>query len=312
MTQMKAVRIHAYGGLETLVYEDTPRPEPGAGQVLIQVCAAGVNPMDWKIRSGWFEKVFNYSMPLILGTDVSGIVTAVGSGVTHLQPGQGVYGVADMTLSGAYAEYALGLAGAIAPLPQSLSYIEAATVPIVAMTAWQGLFDIGKLTQKQTVLIHGAAGGVGSFAVQFAKLHNLEVIATTSAHNQDYVRILGADRVIDYHSTRFFEVVNNVDMVFDTQGAEVQTKSFDVLKPGGILVSTVSPPEQSLAQNKGVRAAMLVVQPNSNLLIEIANLIDSNTIQLPPIQTFPLKEARQAHELSQNGHVNGKLVLQVI
>lgn len=311
MTSMQAVRIHDYGGLDTLVYEEAPRPTPATGQVLIQVHAAGVNPIDWKIREGWLKEIFHYNFPLILGTDVAGIVEAVGDGVTHLQPGQPIFGVVDMTLSGAYAEYALGLADAIAPKPHTLNFVQSASIPIVALTAWQGLFEVGNLNAGQSVLIHAAAGGVGSFAVQFAKHHGLKVFGTASAQNLDYIRDLGVDQAIDYHTTSFEQVVHEVDMVFDTIGGEVQTQSLNVLKPGGILVSTAAPPNESQAQQQGVRAVMMTVQPKATQLIEIANLIDQGLIQLPAQQIFPLQAVRQAHQLSQSGHTRGKLVLQV-
>lgn len=310
MEMMKAVRIHTYGGLSNLVYEDAPRPEVGTGQVLVRVHAAGVNPMDWKIREGWFKSIFHYPVPLILGTDMSGVVAAVGSGVTTLQAGEEVYGVVDMTLSGAYAEYALGKPQAIAPKPKTLDYIQAASVPIVALTAWQALFEVG-LQAGQSVLIHAAAGGVGSFAVQFAKLRGLHVIGTASVHNLDYVRDLGADEVIDYRATRFEQVASGMDMVLDTRGGEVQARSLTVLKRGGILVSTASPPDPEVAEKQGVRATMITVQPRAEQLTEIAKLIDSQQIKLTISNVLPLQEARLAHELSQTGHVRGKLVLQV-
>jgi len=308
---MKAVRIHSYGGPETLVYEEADCPRPGAGQVLIRVHAAGVNPMDWKIREGWFKDIFAYPLPLILGTDVAGVVESVGGGVTTLKPGQTVYGVVDMTLSGSYAEYAIGRAEAIAPKPDTLDYQQSAAIPIVSMTAWQGLFEVGGLKAGQSVLIHAAAGGVGSFAVQFAKLQGLRVIGTASTQNLTYVYELGADEVIDYHTTDFEQRVHDVDMVFDTLGGETQVRSLNVLKPNGILVSTATPPDPQLAAQAGVRVTMMMVQPDATLLTKIAALIDQGQVKLPKHQVFPLNEARQAHELSQQGHVRGKLVLQV-
>ena len=311
MEMMKAVRLHSYGDPETLVYEDAPRPEPGPGEVLIRVLAAGVNPIDWKIRQGWMKNFFDYKMPLILGTDVSGVVEAVGANVTNLQPGQNVYGVVDMTLSGAYAEYALGHESAIAQKPQTLDYVQAASVPIVAMTAWQALFKWGKLSAGQTVLVHAAAGGVGSFAVQFASNRGIRVIGTASAQNLDFVRDLGADEVIDYKAISFEQVVSDVDMVLDTIGGDTQECSWGVLKPGGILVSTASPPAPEAAAQRGVRAIMMTVQPKATLLNEIAALLDSGQAKTIVEKVLPLKEARQAHELSQSGHIRGKLVLQV-
>ncbi len=311
MEKMKAVRIYSYGGLETMIYEDAPRPQLGEGEVLIRVRAAGVNPIDWKIRQGFLKEVFPYQMPLILGTDLSGVVEAVGAGVNTLQPGQDVYGVADMTLSGSYAEYAVAKVEAIAPKPQSLDYNQAASVPIVAMTAYQALFEIGKLTAGQSVLIHAAAGGVGSFAVQFAKNKGIKAIGTASADNLEFVRDLGAEQVIDYKATQFENVVDGVDMVLDLIGGDTQERSWDVLKPGGILVSTASPPSKETAAEKGVRAEMMMVQPQVTMLEEIGAMFDRGEVKTFVDRVLPLSEAQQAHELSQSGHVRGKLVLQV-
>ncbi|MDJ0595090.1 MAG: NADP-dependent oxidoreductase [Pleurocapsa sp. MO_226.B13] len=311
MEKMKAVRIHSYGGLETMIYEDAPRPQLGEGEVLIRVRAAGVNPIDWKIRQGFLKEVFPYQMPLILGTDLSGVVEAVGAGVNALQPGQDVYGVADMTLSGSYAEYAVAKVEAIAPKPQSLDYNQAASVPIVAMTAYQALFEIGKLTAGQSGLIHAAAGGVGSFAVQFAKNKGIKAIGTASADNLEFVRDLGAEQVIDYKATQFENVVDGVDMVLDLIGGDTQERSWDVLKPGGILVSTASPPSKETAAEKGMRAEMMMVHPLATMLEEIGTMFDRGEVKTFVDRVLPLSEAQQAHELSQNGHVRGKLVLQV-
>ncbi|NJL56641.1 NADP-dependent oxidoreductase [bacterium] len=309
---MKAVRIHAYGGSEMLHYEDVPIPTPGSGEVLIQVHAAGVNPIDWKIREGWLQQVFNYPLPVIIGTDVAGVVHAIGEGVTTLQPGQPVYGVVAMTLSGAYAEYALGHEWAIAPKPKTLNHVQAAAVPIVAMTAWQALFDVGQLQAGQSVLIHGAAGGVGSFAVQFAKAQGIRAICTASSQNVDYVRALGADDVIDYQTTVFEHTIHDVDMVLDLVGGDTQARSWNVLKSGGILVSTAAPPSEEMATQHQVRTAMMMVQPKASLLTEIANLIDAGQLKVNIEQVFPLADARQAQELSQQGHPRGKIVLQAI
>jgi NADPH:quinone reductase-like Zn-dependent oxidoreductase len=309
---MKAIRIHAYGGVENLHYDEVSQPVPQTGEVLVRVHAAGVNPIDWKIREGYLQQVFNYPLPVIVGTDMAGVVEAVGEGVTTLQPGQAVYGVADMTRSGAYAECALGHEWAIAPKPQTLNYVQAASAPIVAMTAWQALFDLGQLQTGQSVLIHGAAGGVGSFAIQFAKIRGLQVIATASAQNLEYVRGLGADQVIDYQSTTFEQVVQNLDMVLDPVGGDTQTRSWNVLKSGGILVSTATVPSPEMSAELGLRGAMMMVQPQAALLTEIANLIDSGQVKVNVGKVFPLAEARQAQDLSQQGHTHGKIVLQAI
>lgn len=307
---MKAIRIHAYGGADNLHYDEVPRPDPQPGQVLVRVHAAGVNPIDWKIREGYLKQLFDYPLPLILGTDVAGVVEAVGAGVTTLQVGQDVYGVVDMTLSGAYAEYALGYAEAIAPKPQSLDYIHAASVPIAAMTAWQALFDEADLQPGQTVLIHGAAGGVGGYAIQFAKWKGAQVIATASAANIDYVKNLGADRAIDYAAQSFEREVQDVDVVLDLVGGETQARSWQIIRSGGVLVSTIGVPSSGIPEN--IRAIPIFVNPKAaGQLQQIAQLIDNEHIKVTVERTFELAEAAQAQEISQHGHPHGKLVLQV-
>jgi NADPH:quinone reductase-like Zn-dependent oxidoreductase len=308
---MKAVRFYAYGEPSTLVYEeDVPRPQPDSGQVLISVRAAGVNPLNWKIRAGYMRQMMDFSLPLILGMDVSGVVVEVGAN-SKFEPGQEVYGVAELGVSGAYAEFALAAEAAISLKPKTLSHVEAASIPVVASTAWQALLDVGRLSEGEKVLIHAAAGGVGMFAVQLAKWQGAYVIGTASGRNLDFVRQLGADEVIDYQTTAFEEVVKDVDMVLDTLGGESQEKSWGVLKPEGILVSTISPPSQETAEIHGVRAAMIMVQPTNSLLTEIANLIDKGELKTSVDRVIPLSNAREAHEICQQGHTRGKLVLQV-
>ncbi|NJR24608.1 MAG: NADP-dependent oxidoreductase [Richelia sp. CSU_2_1] len=308
---MKAVRIHAYGGPEMLVCEDAPRPVPQAGEVLVQVYAAGVNPLDWKMREGWLKDFRHDPLPLIVGGDISGVVAELGTGVVGLQVGQEVYGVSG-SMTGGYAEYAIAQADAIAPKPKTLNHVQAAAAPIVAMTAWQALFEVGQLQAGQSVLIHGAAGGVGSFAVQFGKMRRLQVIATASAQNVEYVRGLGADRAIDYKTTPFEQVARELDMVLDTVGGDTQVRSWNVLKSGGILVSTATPPDREIAAARGLKGAMMVVQPRSSLLTEIAGSIDAGQVKIDVQKVFPLVEARQAQELSQQGITRGKIVLQAI
>ncbi|MEH2311466.1 MAG: NADP-dependent oxidoreductase [Nostoc sp.] len=308
---MKAIRIHAYGGAENLKYDEVPRPEAQAGQVLIQVYAAGVNPIDWKIREGFFQQVFDYSLPVIAGADVAGVVASVGDGVTTLQPGQAVYGTADMALSGAYAEYAVGYADAIAPKPKTLDYIHAASVPIVAITAWQALFDSANLQPGQSVLIHGGAGGVGRYAIQLAKWKKARVIATASAANLDDLRNLGADQAIDYANQPFEQQVKDVDVVLDLIGGETQARSWQIIRPGGVLVSTLGVPESGIPQ--GIKAVPVFANLRKNSqLQQIAQLIDDGQIKASIEQVFELAEAAKAQEVSQHGHPRGKLVLQVV
>ena len=242
METMKAVRIHSYGGPEVLVYEDAPRPQPEPNDVLVRVHAAGINPVDWKIREGYGKDRLGHRLPLILGWDLSGVVEAVGPGVERLKVGDEVYSRPDISRDGAYAEY-IAIRESLAALkPKSIDHVHAAAIPLAAMTAWQALFDAAGLSRGQRVLIHAAAGGVGSFAVQIAKWKGAYVIGTASTRNQDFLRELGVDSAIDYQSVAFETVVRDVDVVLDTIGGDTQARSWMVLKKGGVLVSTVSPP----------------------------------------------------------------------
>jgi NADPH:quinone reductase-like Zn-dependent oxidoreductase len=307
---MKAVRIHQYGGPEMLQYEDAPRPQPGNDDVLIRVYAAGVNPVDWKIRQGLSRQVLHYSMPLILGWDVSGIVEAVGAGATRLKIGDAVYSRPDIARDGAYAEYIIAKESDVAIKPSNIDHAHAAAIPLAALTAWQAIFDGADLRAGQRILIHAASGGVGGSAVQLAKSKGAYVIGTASKKNQDYVRGLGADEVIDYTSTRFEDVVHDVDVVFDTIGGDTQQRSWKVLKKGGIMVSTLTTPSQEEATAHGARGIHIFVQPNSNQLKEIAWLVESGKFKSLLEVVLPLSEARKAHELSQTGHTRGKIVLE--
>ncbi len=311
MTTMKAVRIHSYGGPETLVYEDAPRPEPAADEVLIRVHAASVNPVDWKIGSGFGKENFKHHLPLILGWDVAGTIEAIGSDVKQFQPGDVVYGYTSLFRDGTYAEFTVAKETEIALKPASLDFVQAAAIPVVALTARQALFDIAGLTTNQRVLIHGASGGVGSMGVQLAKAKGIYVIGTASAHNADFLRQLGTDEIIDYQKTKFETVVQDIDVVLDTVGGDTQERSFGVLRKDGFLVSTVSPPSQEKAAQYGVRSAMVNVQPNAAQLNEITGLLESGKLNIRVETVLPLSEARQAHEMSQSGRTRGKIVLKV-
>jgi NADPH:quinone reductase-like Zn-dependent oxidoreductase len=308
---MKAVRVHEYGGPEVLKYENAPRPRPVAGEVLVRIHAAGVNPVDWKVRAGQLKDVIAYPMPMIPGWDVSGVVEATGPNVIRLKKGDEVYGQPDVVRNGAYAEFAVVPESELALKPTSIDHVHAASVPTAALTAWQGLFDVGGLRTGQTVLIHGAAGGIGSFAVQLAKWKGARIIATASGRNQEFLLNLGAKKAIDYEKTRFEDVVRDVDVVFDTIGGDTLKRSFGVLKKGGILVSTVETPSAEEAAAHGVRAAMVSMQVDPDQLAEIAKLVDSGMLRPIVEAVFPLKEARHAQELSQTGHARGKIVLKV-
>ena len=308
---MKAVVIHQYGGPEVLKCEDVPRPEPKDDQLLIRVIAAGVNPVDGMIRSGMFDKEGNRSFPIILGGDVAGIVEKVGSKITKFKAGDPVFAYVSLDNSGGYAQYALVTEREAASKPKSLTYVEAAAVPIVAMTAWQALVDTAKLSAGQTVLIHGGSGGVGSFAIQIAKARGAKVIATASTANQDFLKQLGADVTIDYTKQKFEDVAKDVDVVLDSIGGDTLVRSYGVVKKGGIIVSLVARPKESELEKHGIRGAALNVEPNSEELAEIGKLIDDKKIKVIVSQTFPLSEAKKAQEQVATGHTRGKIVLKI-
>jgi NADPH:quinone reductase-like Zn-dependent oxidoreductase len=308
---MKAVRIHEYGGPEALRYEDAPVPTPGADEVLIQVHASSVNPVDWVMREGYFKDFLPLAFPAILGRDVSGVIETVGAAVTNFQPGDAVYAWVDVFRGGTHAEFVAVPADHVRAKPQSLDDLHAAAVPHAGLAAWQVLFDVAGLTAGQTVLIHAAAGGVGTFAVQLAKCKGAHVIGTASTHNLAFLRRLGVDEAIDYTTTRFESAVRDVDVVVDTEGGETQQRSWGVLKPGGILVGMFSPPSEEVASAHGVRQRYFGLQSNPSELAELARLIDAG--QLKPIVTtvLPLSEARWAYDFSQSRHSRGKIILSV-
>lgn len=311
MTTMKAVRIHTYGDPEVLIYEEAPLPTIADDDVLIRVHAAAVNPVDWKIRAGHLQDFIPYSLPLILGWDVSGVVEAVGANVTTFKPGDQVYSRPNLERDGAYAEYIAVNASEVAFKPKTLSHNQAAAVPLAGITAWHALFEAAQLSVGQRVLIHAAAGGVGSYAVQFAHWKGAYVIGTASARNREFLLELGADEVIDYQSTRFEEVIDSVDVVFDTIGGDVQDRSWQIIKPGGILVSVISPPSEAQASAHQCRSAFVFIQPRADWLAEIGQLIDAGQVK-PIIETvLPLSRAAEAHKLSQSGRTRGKIVFQV-
>jgi NADPH:quinone reductase-like Zn-dependent oxidoreductase len=314
---MKAIRMHEYGGPEVLAFEEAPRPVPAADEVLVRVQNAGVNPFDWKVRQGHFRSSLAHVLPLIPGWDLSGVVEAVGPAVVEFAPGDPVYGMVAADRDGAYAEYVTARARHLAPKPSTLSHLAAAAVPTAALTAWQALFGVNGgsdsigLGRSQTLLVHGGAGGVGSFAVQLARWRGARVLATASAAHVGFVRELGAHLVIDYQQERFEELVSGVDAVLDLVGGDTQARSFRVLAPGGVIASTVSPPPAAEARARRVRAVMVHAEPSALTLREIACLIDHRLLRVFVSQVFPLSQARQAHALSQSGHAQGKIVLDV-
>jgi NADPH:quinone reductase-like Zn-dependent oxidoreductase len=306
---MKAIRVHAYGGPEQLRLEEAPQPKVESGKVLVRIHAASVNPIDFKLASGNMRQIMPINFPWIPGGDFSGIVEEIGPGVTGLAKGDAVYG--DASGGGAYAEFYAGPASMIAPKPRQLNDAEAASVPLAAQTAWQGLFDHGRLERGETVLIHGAAGGVGTFAVQLAHLKGAKVLATGSAANTDYLRSFGADTVIDYKATPFESVAKNVDLVLDLIGGETQRRSFGVLKPGGRLIATAQPPSAEEAAKHKVEAQMMSMKASTTNLAQLSELLDAGKLKTIVAKTYPLAQARDAWTEIMSGHTRGKIVLEV-
>lgn len=308
---MTAARVHQFGGPTSIVLEEIPVPSPGEGEVLVQVNAAGVGPWDALIRSG--RSALPQPLPLTLGSDLSGVVASIGAGVSGFAPGEAVFGATNPQFTDGYAEYAVAAEGMIARKPASLTDAEAASVPVVAVTAWQALFDEARLEKGARVLIHGAAGNVGAYAVQFAKAAGLHAIATVRARDVDYVRGLGAETVIDVQAARFEEQVRDVDAVIDLLGGDVQARSFAVMKPGAVLVSAVSAPDEAAAVAHRVKATFFLVKVTTERLNRIAGLIESGALRARVGLVLPLTEVRQAHEMLDGlrPRPGGKIVLQV-
>jgi NADPH:quinone reductase-like Zn-dependent oxidoreductase len=311
---MKAICIHQYGGPEVLSYEAFPRPEPGVGEALIRVRAAGVNPVDWKTRSGAapFDKSA-HGFPIILGWDLSGVVAGLGAGVTGYGVGDAVYGMVRFPEPGrAYAEYVAAPAAHLMPKPDSVDFLEAAALPLAALTAWQALFEAGGLEAGQRVLIHAAAGGVGHLAVQLAKNRGASVLGTAAAHNIGFLHALGVDQPIDYQSTRLEDVAHNLDLVLDSLGGEVQERSLAALRPGGMLVTLRS--SRGLAEKaaaRGVRARHVLVRPEPSHQAGINALVAEGRLRPVIAAVYPLAEARRAQEQVAQGHTRGKVVLAI-
>ena len=310
---MQAVRIHEFGGLDSLKVEDAPAPEPGGGEVLVRIHAAGINPVDWKTCAGeGVASRLEDPFPFIPGWDVSGVVQAPGAGVSDFRTGDAVCGMVRWPWGGGgYAEYVAAPAVDLVARPESMNDAQAAGLPLAALTAWQALFDTAALQLGQSVLIHAAAGGVGHIAVQLAKWRGAHVTGTASARNEAFLRELGADRVIDYNATRFEDVAGDMDVVLDGVGGEIQERSFGVLKPGGMLVSIRGRPSQDQASARGVRAQHVSVHADAEQLRAIADLAEAGRLAVHVDATFPLEEVRKAHEMSKTGHTRGKVVLRV-
>jgi NADPH:quinone reductase-like Zn-dependent oxidoreductase len=303
---MKAIRAHDYGGAEQLVLEQAPCPDPAPNQVLVRVFAAGVNPADWKYRGGAYKQFMPLTFPWIPGLEGAGIIEGVGSEVKDLKPGQAVFG----TMPASYAEYAAVAASDLHLKPAQLTFDQAATVPIGALTAWQAVIENAGVQAGQHVLVTGAAGGVGLFAVQLARWKGAHVIGTASASNVEYVRSLGAEKVIDYQAIPFENAVRDMDVVIDTVGGETIDRAWKVLKPNGILVTVAGRISEETAKAHGARGMSTRAAPAAKLK-EITALIESQKLKPLVGKVFPLAEANKAHALSETGHGRGRIVLHI-
>lgn len=308
---MKTVRIHEYGNADVLHLEEIPVPQIASDELLIKIHAASVNPVDWMVREGYLKDMHLHKLPLTLGQDFSGTVEKVGSSVTEFKIGDKVFGRPSLEKDGSYAEFIEVKATEVALMPKTITYDEAATLPVAGTTAWETLINRAKIKNGQRVLILGSSGGVGSLAVQIARNKECYVIGTTSNANIDFVKSLGADEVIDYKSQDFSQLLSDIDVVLDTVGGENQEKAFKVMKRGGVLVSTVSKPNQKIADQYGVRCENVSVGPNAHILNELRTLIEMGQIHPVIDKVYRLEDAKQAQNYSQSGKARGKIVLEI-
>jgi NADPH:quinone reductase-like Zn-dependent oxidoreductase len=309
---MKSIRMHRRGGTEALVYEEAPLPTLLPGDSLVRVHAVGITPTELTWNSTYVTREKKDRLPIIPGFEMAGTVERVAPGVTDVSVGEEVYGLLDFWRDGAAAERVAVRASDLAPKPKSLSFTYASAIPLSALTAWQSLFDYAKLSNGHTVLIHGAGGGVGTFAVQFARWRGAYVFATCSKAKVNLVRSLGADRVIDYSNTKFQEELSGLDVVLDTVGGEVLENSWNVLRHGGSLITIVGDTPEKRAAEHGVRGFSILVEPNRKELVEIARLVDAGEVKPVVDAVFPLSQAREAFERGSSGHNRGKTVLTTV
>lgn len=305
---MKAVILKEYGGVDVLSFEDVEKPAPQADDILVKIHNIGVNPIEWKVRNG-LGNMFGLKLPIILGTEISGTVETVGANVKAFKPGDEVFGNVNMMRGGGYAEFVNAKESEIAIKPNNIDFEQAAAIPVGALTSWLAIFTTANLQSGQKILIHAASGGVGSMAVQLAKAKGAYVFATASGKNEEFVKGLGADEFIDYTKTKFEDVAKETDVVLDTIGGETQARSFQTLKKGGFLVSTVAPPPAERAAEFGVKAEMIQSGPNGATLAEIAKLVEAGKVKAHIETVLPLTEIKKAHELSESGKTRGKIIL---
>ena len=308
---MKAVVIEKYGGVDVLEIKDIPMPVVGEHDLLIEVYASSVNPVDWKIREGYLKDMIPYKFPLVLGWDVAGIVKEPGSHTGLFRAGDRVFSRTDIARNGTYAEYVAVDEGLVALMPDNLSFREAAAVPLACQTAWQALVEIAQVKQGDKVLVHAASGGVGTFAVQIAKYKGAHVAATCGTANTRLVKSLGADEVIDYSATDFSEALHDFDIVLDTMGGEIYRKSFRIVKKGGTVISLLERPDEALARESGAKAEYMFLQPDRKRLGQIATLLSEGKMKPVLGVVLPLEDVKKAHTISQPHHAKGKIVLTV-
>ncbi len=304
---MQAIRAHEYGDPGVLQLEQAPVPQPQSGQVLVRIFASGVNPADWKARSGMMRNFRPLTFPWTPGLEAAGVIEAMGDGGNAFRPGQAVFG----PMAASYAEYAVANAADLQPKPENLSFDEAATVPVGALTAWGSVVDTAKVQPGWRVLVHGAAGGVGLFAVQLAHWIGAQVIGTASAHNLDFVRSLGADQAIDYNAVRFEDLLHDLDAVIDTVGGDLPERSMKVLRRDGIFVTVAAQVTPDMGQSYGVRAIRGGRTAIENFK-QICELLARKKIRPVVGAVFPLGQTRQAHELSQTRHGCGRIILRIV
>lgn len=308
---MKAIVVHEYGGPEVLKLEDVPVPTPKDNEMLVKVFAAGVNSFDGVLRSGKYAKPNGTQLPWNPGYDIAGVVEKIGGKVTKFKVGDAVYALVNILKGGGYAEYALAKESDAALKPATINFVEAAGAPSVALTAWQAIVDKANVQSGQTVLIHGASGGVGLFAIPIVKIRGAKVFATASTANQDFLKQLGADVGIDYKTQKFEDIAKDVDVVIDGVGGETLARSYPIVKKGGIVVSLSDRVDQAQLDKYGIRGTSLVVQNNGEELAQIGKLIDEGKIKVIVSETFPLAEANKAQAQADTGHARGKIVLKV-
>lgn len=308
--ETRAVIIEEYGHADQLKESTVTLPQLGEHQVVVKVAATSVNPIDWKLREGYLAQMMPWDFPIILGWDVAGEIVEIGSAVTDWKVGQKVFARPETTRFGTYADYTIVDDHLLAVKPENVSFEDAAAVPLAGLTAYQALFTHGQLKAGEKVLIHAGAGGVGIYAIQLAKNAGATVITTASEKNHALLKELGADQVIDYHTTDFSEVLTDIDLVFDTMGGDTQADSFKVLKSDGRLISIVGDPDEALAKKVAV-AKSIWLQPDGKQLQEIADLMEAGKVKSVVGHTYPLtaEGVKEAHELSATHHAKGKIVL---